>query len=113
MPDNPNNWAQALRDLWALFGTGAITALAIATRLLVSPVQSWRMALAVVSSGVLVAVVGTGPLTGYLQLDGQTSQAAISAALALTGERIVRHILDVSENPSKLAELWRWWRGGQ
>lgn len=33
MPDNPNNWAQALRDLWALFGTGAITALAIATRL--------------------------------------------------------------------------------
>lgn len=45
MPDNPNTWAQALRDLWALFGTGAITALAIATRLLMSPVQSWRMAL--------------------------------------------------------------------
>lgn len=113
MPDNPHNWAQALRDLWSLFGTGAITALAIATRLLMSPVQSPRMAMAVVSSGVLVAVVGTGPLAGYLNLTGQASQSAVSAALALTGERIVRHILDVSENPSKLAELWKWFKGGK
>lgn len=111
-PEPPPVLGQSLQELWQAFGIVVVTGLAIVTRLLISPVQSWRASLAVVASGVLVAVVGTGPLVSYLDFEGQNSQFAVAAVLGITGETLVRHLLSIVNDPSKVKELWIWWRGG-
>ncbi|MDO5706548.1 MAG: hypothetical protein Q4G49_15975 [Paracoccus sp. (in: a-proteobacteria)] len=111
MPENPHTWLHLLREIGQTAGAGLAATLAVLVKLLLSPTLSPRRALGTASAAMLAAWVGTDPLCHLLGWEGEQMRTLSAALLALTGENIVRRILDLSDNPAQLKALWDIWRG--
>lgn len=80
-------------------------------KLFTSPYTSFWRALATVFAAVFSAYIFTDPVTLWLKLDPLTYTTPIAALLALTGEGVMRLLMSSANDPGKLLELFRQWRG--
>lgn len=93
--------------------------LAVCVKILLSPWQSLGRAAGTATAGIFAATVGAEPLLAVLQhgtgWDGSRYVIQMSALLALTGEGVVRYLIELSERPEtlvgKLVALWAGFRG--
>lgn len=53
----------------------------------------------------------TDPVLDWLKLNPETYRYGVAALLALTGEGLMRMVIGISNEPSKLVDFWRMWRG--
>lgn len=93
--------------------TWGIISLTIFVKLLLSPSQSLIRAIATVASGVLAAVVFSEPTIVALNLEQESYKILVVCFWALTGENVIRRVLDVVEDDEKLFKLLEWWRGSK
>lgn len=100
-----------MRETGQVFGAWLAAALAVVVKLLLSPSLSLRRALGTAAAALLAAWVGTDPVCHILGWEGEQMRTLAAALLALTGENIVRRILDLSDNPAQIKALWDIWRG--
>lgn len=63
-------------------------------------------------SAVFLAMIFTDPVLTYLNLNPETYKSAIAALVTLTGEGVVRWLLQVVDKPTRIWELIKLWRGG-
>lgn len=90
---------------FAAFGSAAL-------KIALSPWMGvWKGAISV-GAALFCAIVFTGPTLNYLNMDPETYKAALAALIALTGESIVRSLLQIATEPGKLAEMIKSIRGG-
>lgn len=82
-------------------------------KLLTSPYHSFLRAVVTVFAAVFSAYVFTGPAIQWLGLTPETYTAPVAALLALTGEGLMRLVMASSNDPGRLFELFRQWRGGK
>ena len=80
-------------------------------KLLTSPYNSFWRAVATVFAAVFSAWAFTEPTVDFLGLHPNTYKTPIAALLALTGEGFMRVVMAGSNDPIKLMDLWRAWRG--
>lgn len=80
-------------------------------KILLSPWMGFWKGLASVVAALFCAIVFTEPLLNYLNMDPETYKAALAALIALTGEGVVRWLLQIATEPGKLAEIIRYIRG--
>lgn len=71
----------------------------------------WKGVLSVFTA-VVVAILFTDPVVAYLNLNPQVYKIAVAALIALTGEGIVRWILQLVTDPAKILEIVKVFRGG-
>lgn len=92
-----------LQDIgfWIVAGVATII------KLLTSPFHSLPRSVAMVASGVLVAVLGTWPVLQWFRLNPDTFLLPVCALLTLTGEGVVRFVISVSMDPDRFFKLWR------
>lgn len=65
-----------------------------------------------VASALLVAIIFTDPLLAYLNLNPTAYKNAVAALVALTGEGVVRWLLQLVSDPTKVLAVVKAWRGG-
>lgn len=65
-----------------------------------------------VASALLVAIIFTDPLLAYLNLNPTVYRNAVAALVALTGEGVVRWLLQLVSDPTKILAVVKAWRGG-
>lgn len=65
-----------------------------------------------VASALLVAIIFTDPLLAYLHLNPTAYKNAVAALVALTGEGVVRWLLQLVSDPTKILAVVKAWRGG-
>lgn len=80
-------------------------------KILLSPWMGFWKGIASVAAALFCAIVFTEPLLNYLNMDPETYKAALAALIALTGEGVVRWVLQVATEPGKFAEMLRNIRG--
>lgn len=80
-------------------------------RILTSPLMPARIAIAGAFGGIFAAVIFTDPLLTYLNANPDTYKVAAAAVLTLTGESIMRLIMNVARDPAKGLDLFNKWRG--
>lgn len=91
--------------LWlAIFG-------AVAVKLLLSDRLTVFRSLATSSAGIFAAWVFTDPILNMLGWEPDRYRIAVAAMLALTGENILRRVLDFTSSESMIADLLKLWRG--
>ncbi len=81
-------------------------------RVFTSEKQSFLRSIIVVCAAVFVAYHFTAPVLDWLQLPPEIYNNPVAALLALTGEGIMRWIIGAANDPSKIFDLLRSWRGG-
>lgn len=82
-------------------------------KILLSPWMGfWKGAISV-ASALFCAIVFTEPVLDYLNLNPETYKAALAALIALTGEGVVRWLLQIATEPGKLAKAIKALRGGK
>lgn len=80
-------------------------------KILLSPWMGfWKGTISVVAA-LFCAIVFTAPVLDYLNMDPETYKAALAALIALTGEGIVRWLLQIATEPGKLAAMIKSLRG--
>lgn len=84
---------------------------ATAVKLMTSPYSSAWRAVTTVFVAVFSAWVFTDSVVDWFGLDPGTYKAPMAALVALTGEGITRVLLAGSNDPSRLIDLYRQWRG--
>lgn len=82
-------------------------------KLLTSPYHSFLRAAVTVFAAVFAAYIFTEPTVKWLGLEPETYTTPVAALLALTGEGLMRLGMASSNDPGKLFELLRQWRGGK
>jgi len=80
-------------------------------KLATSPYHSLFRTLMTIFAAVFSAWAFTVPTLDWLELDPATYTPPVAALLALTGEGFMRMVLGAVNDPTKLAELIRIWRG--
>lgn len=91
--------------LWlAIFG-------AVAVKLLLSDRLTIFRSIATSSAGIFAAWVFTDPALNALGWEPDRYRVAVAAMLALTGENILRRLLDFTSSETMLADLLKLWRG--
>lgn len=99
-----------------------IIGFAVLIKQLLSPFHSWFRSITTAMAAVFCAYVFTDPITNILGWDDKT-RLALAAVLSLTGEHIIRHIIDAGQDPNRgiqrvkvlalnTAELIALWRKG-
>lgn len=86
---------------------------AVLVKLITSQYQSLLRAVATVFTAVFAAYFFTDPALDYLSLSPDTYKAPMAALLALTGEGFMRAIIAGANDPKKIGEVWRAFRGGK
>lgn len=66
-----------------------------------SPFHSIAQSAGAALASALCAYVFTGPLSWVLGMDGRDMRLAVAVVLSLTGEHIVRHIIDTGKDPDR------------
>lgn len=91
---------QRLEDLWAAVDALFWLALGggVLVKLMFSEKLSTRQVIMTVCSGVFCAVFFSKPILDFLKLEGDHFEYAIVAVLALTGEHIVRRVVQFSKS---------------
>lgn len=86
---------------------------AVAVKLLLSEIQTWRRAVASAAAALLMAVVFTDPLLAFLgpSWEPDRYRIAVAVVLALFGENLVRRLMDTTGSPTLITDLIRAWRG--
>jgi hypothetical protein len=82
-------------------------------KILLSPWMGLWKGLASVVAALFCAIVFTEPVLGYLNMDPETYKAALAALIALTGEGVVRWLLQIATEPGKIADMIKSLRGGK
>lgn len=72
----------------------------------------WR-AVVTVFAAVFSAFFLTAPMLDLLGLDPEIYTTAMAALMALTGEGIMRWVVGAANEPTKIIDLLRQWRGGK
>jgi hypothetical protein len=90
---------------FAAFGSAAL-------KIALSPWMGVWQGIISIGSALFCAIVFTAPVLNYLNMDPETYKAALAALIALTGESIVRSMLQLVTEPGKLAEMIKSIRGG-
>ncbi len=85
-------WAAIDGLFWLAIGGGVLVKLMFSERL------TTRQVIMTVCSGVFCAVFFAKPILDFLKLDGDHFEYAIVAVLALTGEHIVRRVVQFSKS---------------
>ena len=80
-------------------------------KILLSPWMGLWKGLASVVAALFCAIVFTEPLLNYLNMDPETYKSALAALIALTGEGVVRWLLQIATEPGKFTEMLRNLRG--
>lgn len=80
-------------------------------KLLTSPYSSFMRAVLTVVAAVFSAWAFTEPALDWLGLNPATYKTPMAALLALTGEGLIRILMAGSNDPIKIMEWWRAWRG--
>lgn len=86
---------------------------AVLVKLLTSQYQSLLRAIATVFTAVFAAYFFTDPVLDYLGLVPDTYKAPMAALLALTGEGIMRALIAAANDPTRIGDIWRSFRGGK
>jgi hypothetical protein len=86
---------------------------ATVVKLLTSPYAGFVRALATVIAAVFSAYFFTQPAMHFLGLDPEAYTTAMAAIMALTGEGAMRFAIQISNDPAKLLDWLRAWRGGK
>lgn len=100
-----------------------IIGFAVLVKQVLSPFHSLWRATSTALAAVLCAYVFTDPLVGLLGWEDEKTRLAVAAVLGLTGEHIIRHIIDTGQDPhrglgrtkdfvSKAVEIYTIWRAG-
>tara|TARA_R110002049_G_scaffold308545_2_gene512867 strand:- start:2663 stop:2989 length:327 start_codon:yes stop_codon:yes gene_type:complete len=85
-------WATIDGLFWLALGGGVLVKLMFSEKL------TTRQVIMTVCSGVFCAVFFAKPILDFLKLDGEHFEYAIVAVLALTGEHIVRRVVQFSKS---------------
>jgi hypothetical protein len=84
---------------------------AVAVKLVLSDKLTLARSFATSSAGIFAAWVFTDPLLNALGWEPDRYRIAVAALLALTGENILRRLLDFTNSESMIAEILKMWRG--
>lgn len=84
---------------------------AVAVKLLLSDRMTLFRSFATSTAGIFAAWVFTDPLLNALGWEPNRYRIAVAAMLALTGENLLRRVLDFSKSESMIADLVKLWRG--
>ena len=80
-------------------------------KVLTSPYHSLKRSAIMVFVSVFCAWVFTDPVVYYLGLDAENHRNVIAALVCLTAEGVVRAIIQGSDNPQTLLEVFKKWKG--
>lgn len=80
-------------------------------KLFTSQYQSFFRSFVTVGAAVFCAVTFTEAALDWFRLAPETYKVPMAALLALTGESLLRLILSFFDDPKKLLEIIRAWRG--
>ncbi len=86
---------------------------AAALKLATSPWHSPFRAVVTVGAAIFFAYFFTDATLHQLQLDVEVYRNPVAALLALTGEGLARLGLQMLQDPSKLIDIVKAWRGGK
>ena len=89
---------------FAAFGSAAL-------KIALSPWMGFWKGAVSVGAALFCAIVFTEPVLDYLNMDPETYKAALAALIALTGEGVVRWLLQIATEPGKLAAMIKTLRG--
>lgn len=81
-------------------------------KIILSPWLGLVKGLLSVAAALLVAIIFTDPLLVYLNMNPAVYKNAVAALVALTGEGIVRWLLQLVSDPAKILAFVKAWRGG-
>jgi hypothetical protein len=81
-------------------------------RVVTSPFHSWARSFIMIVTSVFTAWLLTDPVLAWLGLNPAVYKAAVGGILALTADGLVRWMLNVSNDPGKILDLWSKFRGG-
>lgn len=100
-----------------------VIAFAVLVKQVLSPFHSVWRAVSTALAAVFCAYVFTDPIYSMLGWDNEKNRLAVAAVLGLTGEHIIRHIIDTGQDPDKgitrirtvvvkVVDLMTVWRSG-
>jgi hypothetical protein len=81
-------------------------------KLFTAPYSGFVQAFITVFAAVFSAYFLTSPALDILGLDPEIYTTAMAALMALTGEGFMRWLIGASNDPSKIFEILKQWRGG-
>lgn len=81
-------------------------------RVATSPFHSWTRSIVMVVTSVFFAWLLTDPVLTWLALDPAVYKAAVGGILALTADGLVRWVLNLSNDPAKILDVWQKFRNG-
>lgn len=82
-------------------------------KLFTGPYHSLPRAVVTVFAAVFSAYFFTEPVLHYLEFDPEVYSSAVAALLALTGEGLVRLLIQAINDPSKALDWLKVWRSGK
>ena len=80
-------------------------------KVVTSPYAGLLHTFATVGCAVFAASIFTDPLLTFFKLPAEPYRLAMAALVALTGEGIMRKIIDIGARPESLFDLFKQWRG--
>lgn len=80
-------------------------------KVVTSPYSGVFHAFATVGCAVFAASIFTDPLLTFFKLPAEPYRLAMAALVALTGEGIMRKLIDIGARPETLLDLFKKWRG--
>lgn len=100
-----------------------VIAFAVLVKQVLSPFHSVWRAVSTALAAVFCAYVFTDPICSILGWGDEKTRLAVAAVLGLTGEHIIRHIIDTGQDPDKgitrirtvvvkVVDLMTVWRSG-
>lgn len=78
-----------------------IIGFAVLVKQVLSPFHNLWRSTSTALAAVFCAYVFTDPIVGLLRWDDEKTRLAVAAVLGLTGEHIIRHIIDTGQNPDR------------
>jgi hypothetical protein len=75
-----------------------------------SPYHSYVRALLTIFAAVFCAYVFTDPVLAWLTLDPATYKSPVAALVTLTGEGLMRMVLNTVNDPTAAIKLWKAWK---
>tara|TARA_Y100001937_G_scaffold117505_1_gene170836 strand:- start:1181 stop:1489 length:309 start_codon:yes stop_codon:yes gene_type:complete len=86
---------------------------ATVVKLMTSPYHSILRAASTVFAAIFAAYFFTDALLSVMDWDPDRYKAAVAALLALTGEGLMRVAIQIANDPTRLVDFVKAWRGGK
>lgn len=84
---------------------------AVVVKIILSDKLTVVRSTATASAGIFAAWVFTDPFLSVVGWEPDRYRIAVAAMLALTGENLLRRVLDFTSSESMIADLFKMWRG--